>query len=56
MDGDDDDDDDDDDGLVLYVPFNIILVISRWWKDNNERLHAMKCCTVIIRIRPLVGF
>ena len=25
------------DDLVFYVPFNIIEVISRRWKDDNER-------------------
>ena len=30
------------DGLVFYVPFNNIQVISRRWKDDNERLCAMK--------------
>ena len=31
----------DDDGLVFYIPFNMILVISRWWKGDNEKLCAM---------------
>ena len=35
---------DDDNGLVFYIPFNIIQVISRQWKDDNERLSAMKRC------------
>ena len=33
---------DGDDGLVLYVLLNIIQVISRRWKDDNERFCAMK--------------
>ena len=28
---------DDDDGLVFYSPFNIISVISKLGKDDNER-------------------
>ena len=32
-----------DDNLVFYVPFNIMLVISKWWKCVHERLCAMKC-------------
>ena len=35
-----------DDDFVFYVPFNIIYVISRWWKGDNERLYAMKHYTV----------
>ena len=38
--------DDDNDGLMFYVPFNIISVTVRWWKDDNERLCAMKLCVV----------
>ena len=47
---------DDEDGLVFYVPFNIIYVISRWWKEDNERLCAMKCSTVMSWILPPAGF
>ena len=36
------DDDDDDDDSSFYVPFNIISVISRLWKGDNEKLCAMK--------------
>ena len=32
----------DDDHLVVYNPFNIIYVILRQWKDDNERLSTMK--------------
>ena len=31
-----------DDDLMFYIPFNIILVISRQWKGDNERLSAVK--------------
>ena len=30
------------DGLVFQVPFNVIQVIKRQWKDDNERLCATK--------------
>ena len=30
------------DDLVFYIPFNMIKVISRQWKDGNERLCAIK--------------
>ena len=40
-------DNDDDDDLVFYVPFNIIQIISRQWKGENERLCAMKHHTVM---------
>ena len=33
----------DDDGLAFYFPFNIIYVILRSWKGDNERLCAMNC-------------
>ena len=32
----------DDDDLLFYIPFNIIEVISRQWKADNEWLYAMK--------------
>ena len=35
-------DGDDDNDLVFYIPFNIIQIILRWWKSDNERLPAMK--------------
>ena len=28
---------------LFYVPFNIIQVISRQWKDDNERVCTMQC-------------
>ena len=37
----------DDDGLVFYVPFNIISIISRQWKGHKQRLCAMKHRTVM---------
>ena len=45
----------DDDDLVFYIPFNIILVISRWWKGDNERLCAMKHYTAMSSITPPAG-
>ena len=36
----------DDDDLVFYIPFNIIQVILRQWKGDNERFCAMKHCSV----------
>ena len=33
--------DDDDDDLVFYIPFNIIEVISRQLKSDNEKFCAM---------------
>ena len=44
------------DDLVCYVPFNIIKVISRRWKDDDEGLCAMKCHTVMSWILPLEEF
>ena len=38
--------------LVFYIPFNIIEVISRQWKSDNERLQAMKHRTVMSLILP----
>ena len=35
------------DDLVFYIPFNIIKVILRQWKDDNERVCSMKCCTIM---------
>ena len=29
--------DDDDHDMMFYIPFNIIQVILRRWKDDNER-------------------
>ena len=37
----------DDDDLVFYDPFNIVWVILRQWKDDNERLCVMEHCTVM---------
>ena len=43
--------------LYHYSPsFNIIQVILRWQKDNNERLWAMKHHTVISWILPQARF
>ena len=33
--------------MEFNVPLNIILVISKRWKDDNERLCAMKSRTVM---------
>ena len=44
------------DDFVFNVPFNIILVISRRWKGDNERFCAMKCRTVMSWISPPAGF
>ena len=38
--------------LEFYVPFNIILVTSRWWEGDNEGLHAIKLHTVMSWIPP----
>ena len=38
--------DDDVEDLVLYIPFNIIQVISRWQKGDNERLCPINKSTV----------
>ena len=45
-----------DNDFVVYVPFNIILVISRRWADDNERLCTMKRRTVMSGIPPPAGF
>ena len=45
------------DGWVRVLrPFNSISVISRWWKDENERLCAMKRRLGSGRISPLARF
>ena len=48
--------DDENNGLVFYVFFNIIQLISRRCKGDNERLCAMKRRTVMNWIPPLTGF
>ena len=37
------------DDLVFHTPFNIIKVISRQWKYDNDRLCAMKCRKLMSR-------
>ena len=44
------------DEVGVYVPFNIISVISRRWKGEHERLGAMKHRLGSERISPPVGF
>ena len=45
------------DGWVRVLrPFNSISVISRQWKDEHERLCAMKRCLGSGRISPSAGF
>ena len=45
------------DGWVqVYVPFNSISFISRWWKGEDETLCAVKPCLGSGRIFPPVGF
>ena len=46
----------DEDDSVFYIPFNIIYIISRQWKDDNEKLCAMKGPTVMSCIPTSVGF
>ena len=42
--------------LWFYIPFNSISAISGRWKDEHERLCAMKRRFVWERISPRVGF
>ena len=48
------------DGLVFYFPINNIQVISKWRKEDNERLCQMKrhseLSWIMSWILPLAGF